>query len=53
MKDNYPIFENQEKGSFKDANYYYDYTITKISVDSIPVAERDIFVNKFLNFNFK
>ena len=53
MKDNYPIFENQEKGNFKDANYYYDYTITKISVDSIPVAERDIFVNKFLNFNFK
>ena len=53
MKDNYPIFENQEKGNFKDANYYYDYTITKISVDSIPVADRDIFVNKFLNFNFK
>ena len=53
MKDNYPIFENQEKGNFKDANYYYDYTITKISVDSVPVAERDIFINKFLNFNFK
>ena len=53
MKDNYPIFENQEKGNFKDKSYYYDYTITETSSDNIPLTERDVFINKFLNFNFK
>ncbi len=49
-KNNYKIYEDQKEGTFKNKDKYYEYKITKISINKIPLIEKNNFINKYINF---
>ncbi|MDC1316098.1 hypothetical protein N8251_01810, partial [Alphaproteobacteria bacterium] len=50
-KPKYKIFENEKSGVFIDQDNYYEYRVDIISNNIIPKEQKNIFIQRYLNYN--